>query len=182
MTPALEIRTAILALLEPMEAWAVVRHTPQPDYDTSKIPALGVFVIAEQDSPDGDANAGAIRFEEEIGIGVSILRGLKRPDDLDVDLELDNDAVRTLLFTNTDFTRHGPNGLFEAVNRIQTTRRYPKEGESYFAELRIEMQFIKRLVYSPVLTDDYDGTHLTVRPLQNPEAPTIEVFLPASED
>lgn len=59
---------------------------------------------------------------------------------------------------NTGVWRVGE--LFEAVTQITRRNYWPNNGETYFAEVRLEMTFQVRVSYPPVVEDDYLGMRL----------------------
>lgn len=60
--------------------------------------------------------------------------------------------------TNTGVWRVGE--LFEGVTQITRRNYWPNNGETYFAEVRLEMTFQVRVSYPPVVEDEYLGMRL----------------------
>lgn len=74
--------------------------------------------------------------------------------------------------TNTGVWRVGE--LFEGVTQITRRNYWPANGETYFAEVRLEMTFQVRVSYPPVVEDDYLGMRLTTHQLgAGVDAPAI---------
>jgi hypothetical protein len=80
--------------------------------------------------------------------------------------------------TNTGVWRVGE--LFEGVTQITRRNYWPNNGETYFAEVRLEMTFQVRISYPPVIEDDYLGMRLTTHQLGNgADAPAIITVIDA---
>lgn len=54
--------------------------------------------------------------------------------------------------------------LFESIERIRRTREHPpKDGETYFTEVRMEWRFQVRSDWPPVITDPFETMHITTQ-------------------
>ena len=73
--------------------------------------------------------------------------------------------LQPALLTDPTFVSLGADALFESVERVTRRRLFPKDGEAYFAEVRIEFTFLHRVVFEPVVDDDYAGATVTAKPL-----------------
>jgi hypothetical protein len=144
------------------------------------LPACRVFIVSETMAPDGDANAGEPAFESTIVIAVSVIRGFGDPVALAGDIDKDVDCIETLLLTDPTFVRFGPDALFESITQIRRQRIYPQDGETYFAQLRLEMSFLSRVSYPPNIKDDFRSIKITGRPLRG--LPNDEAILPVGAD
>lgn len=79
---------------------------------------------------------------------------------------------------NTGVWRVGE--LFEGVTQITRRNYWPSNGETYFAEVRLEMTFQVRVSYPPLIEDDYLGMRLTTHQLGNgADAPAIITIIDA---
>lgn len=166
-TQATAIRDAIFVRLSALPGYARKRKTPVPQLQPDDLPALSVFLIREQLNADGDANAGDPHFLSLITIGIASTRGFNDPVVTDGKLDADVDLIENKLLTDASFVHFGldPPPLFEGVQAIVRTHVYAKDGETYFAEARLELTFVTRVDFQPVITDDYEGLDITVRPL-----------------
>lgn len=174
MTKPYEIRDAIIARLGDITGkYKKVRKTPVPPLQPDQVPALLVFVMDCVGSPDGDGNAGPIAFLQSDTIAISVVRGFDDPEVLEGALDAEVDDIKTRLLTDPYFTQAGPSALWESIATINRRWYFPKSGETYFAELRLEITFRSREVFEPAIVDDFHGVSMTARPLANPNAPLI---------
>jgi hypothetical protein len=68
--------------------------------------------------------------------------------------------------------------LFEGVTQITRRHSFPQNGETYFAEVRLEMTFQVRVGFDPVVPDDYRRTVLITRQLNaDPNSPSLTTVI-----
>ena len=166
-TQATKIRNAVYDRLATLRGYNSFRKTPVPQVQPKDLPSLAVYIMSENMVPDGDANAGEPHYVSDVTVAISVIRGFDDPAVLAGSIDEDIDAIETKLLTDPKFVGFGPNALFEAVPRIQRRRLYPnagKDGETYFAELRLEMTFQTRCSFEPVIPDNFDGVTISARP------------------
>lgn len=178
-SPAIILRDAIATRVSAMTVDAAprfkrVQKDPQPQFQPDDWPSAAVFIRRSTNHPDGDGNAGDIRFISDVVIAVVIERGVGRPEDLSASVDDDAEAIKDALFTDASFTSFGPSSFFESVEQIEQMRIEPQNSDAYRAIVVMLITFRVRAEYEPVVVDDYEGATVTVRPLQNPHAPTIE--------
>ncbi len=173
---ATEIREAIYSRIGALGRYANMQRAAAPQRQPSDLPSCAVYIVSETLRPDGDANAGPPSFTADIVIGISVINGFDDPDSLAGKVDTDIDLIEMKLLADSTFVRFGPSALFEGVSQI-TRRRYypPKDGETYFAELRLEMTFQSRVTFEPIVADNFEMLHITARPIQNPAAPPVEI-------
>jgi hypothetical protein len=178
-TASTRLREAIITRLDApvLLGYGAVRRTPVAPLQPSDLPALTVYVISESLTPDGDGNAGELRFIATSTIGISLVRGFTDPATLDASIDVDLDKIETGLFTDPSFVHFGADGYFESISNMTRRRLYPQSGETYFAELRLEISFVNRIGFDPVIPDHYKGMSLTTNPLNNPDAPKITTVI-----
>lgn len=133
------------------------------------IPYLGVYLIDEVMVPDGDANAGMIRFSHTARIGISLV--LKNPDRDVLERAIDQGfwKIMQLLWTDTNLmnvlTSLSPEGvLVESITR--GVRRHVwgaggTQNETPFCELQYEISAFYRSEWWPVITDILDEIDVT---------------------
>jgi hypothetical protein len=64
--------------------------------------------------------------------------------------------------------------LFESVDQVTRRTVFPQDGETYFAELRIELTFLTtRREYPPIITDDLETIHV-ISTAFPPDTPKVE--------
>ena len=157
--------------------YATTRKTPLPTLQAEQLPALGVYVLDGDSSPDGDGNEGDLRFIDDDTIAISVVRGgLALPPDLEIDMAAEYLAIRAALFCDADFTAFGPDMLFESVPRQRRRWLFPAQGDEYRIELRYEITFRRRSRFEPVIMDDFTKADLVVRQAgSDPAAPPLRV-------
>ena len=159
------IREAIISRLSTLPGYVgSIRRQPVPQIQPADLPQLSVVIKSERLSPDGDANAGDLRFIGDITITISDVRGFAKQPELDAAQDDALDAIETTLFNDGTFTKMGPEALFEAVTSISRTRNFPQQGEAYFAELRLEVTFEKRVEFPAIVTDALRHVVVTAPP------------------
>lgn len=170
------IREAIIERLEDQE-WLPVRtlrRQPMPQIQDTSLPALLVIVADETETPEDEANIGPPRFISETVIGISVVTSQDTPEQLDADLDDLIDRIRSHLLTDPTFVRgidrsKGEDDperypLFEAVSRVKRGRFFPQNGSTYLAEGRLELTFLFRTNYEPVIPDMLEHVVITARP------------------
>lgn len=173
MSRPYQIRDAMLRIIGDVGKYKTVRKTPVPQLQPAQLPALSVFVMACNGRPDGDGNAGQIALNNSDAIAVSVCRGFDDVVVLEGGLDQEVDDIKQRLLTDPGFTKLGPDGLWESIAQITRQWFFPKDGEAYFAELRMVITFNWREGLEPVIVDDFKGITLTARPMLNPDAPLI---------
>lgn len=173
---ATKIREAIIDRLS-AQAWLPVvglRRNPRPQLQDTELPALLVVIADESESPEGEANCGPPRFITELTIGISYCVGYAPPELLDQQIDEATAGIRDCLLRDPTFIRgidpSKPDSdperdpLFEAVTKVRRGRLFPQEGAGYFAEGRIEMTFVFRSYYDPIIPDMLDEIDIVGRP------------------
>lgn len=179
-TSAAAIRDAIALRLTNMmfgqePRFKKVQVDPQPQMQPDNYPGAAVFIAREVMAPEGDGNAGPIRFIADAWIAIKIVRGKGKAEDNSALIDDDADAIFSLLFTDEDFTTLDPSAaLFESIEHVERQRLMPQDGDSYVAALLLTIQFRYRLVYQVVLDHDLERIDVVARPLTNPDAPVVE--------
>lgn len=163
-TQATAIRDAIYTRLSALPGYLRFDRTPMPSMSNEDVPRMGIFIMREELIPDGDGNAAEPRFTATVTIGVSILRGFDDPVVTTGQIDSDVDTIENMLFTDITFVNFGPNCLFESVERISRQRLYPTDGEAYFCELRLEIDFLYRFDFQPNIPNDFSRWVVTPSP------------------
>ena len=136
---------------------------------TANLPYLGVYFVTEDMSPDGDLNAGGIRFTHMLRVGFSVI--VVNNDPVASEAKLDeafwtimNTLWRDPYLTNLIDTRAYPGGVGNPDNvRIEGvargTRRHAfgnagLNNETPVAEMQYEATVKYGADYPPIITDD----------------------------
>lgn len=179
---ALGIRNAMYDRLANISDYNRTRKTHVRQLQASDLPALSVLIISEDMTSDGEHNTGVPKFIINPIIGVSIVRGFKRPEDLDADIDADATLILDKLLCDPSFVGFpGPDsddpnpavGLFEGITRIASRRQEHQQGETYLTELRLDMTFVSRIYFEPNVPDHYKGMTITTHPFNDQNAPAI---------
>ncbi|WP_342106298.1 hypothetical protein [Methylobacterium sp. SI9] len=182
-TAAFDIREAIIQRLSDLPGYkALPRRVPLPQLQPTDLPRLSVFIMGERLTPDGDAGASEPHFVTEITIGISDMRGFATAIVLDGQNDAAVDAIEERLLCDPSFTRKGPDALFEAVTGITRRRIYPQDGETFFAELRLEMTFRLRVDFPPFVPDRFLDMAVTLNRPGHPGAPEPEIIIPVPQE
>ncbi|MCJ2053997.1 hypothetical protein [Methylobacterium sp. J-070] len=170
------IRDAIVERLTAQDWLPIksIRRQPRPQIQPENLPALLVILVDEIETPEDEANTGPPRFMSEVTIGISVVTGQNPPEQLDADLDDLVDRIRSHLLTDPTFVRGiDPSKdecdperypLFEAVSKVRRGRLFPQDGETYFAEGRLEISFLFRTHYEPVIPDVLEHIVISARP------------------
>ena len=151
-----------------------------------QLPYLGLYIVNEDMTPDGDLNAGEIRFTHYLKLGFSVI--IINNDPVACEAKLDaaywaimNTLWRDPYLTNFIDTRVYPGGVgnpdnvrIEGVSR--STRKHVfgnagKDNETPIGEMQYEATIKYRADYGPIITDDLlqIGVRTGVKPGDTPE-------------
>jgi hypothetical protein len=154
--------------------YVTTRKTPLPSLQSDQLPALSVFILGGDASPDGDGNVANIRLVNDETIAISIARGLDDPAVLEGNIDAELEAIKTTLFTDPTFVRFGDGFLFEALVRTRRRWLFPRDGDEYRIELQYELTFRKREIFEPIIGDAFERATLTTRQAgADPNSPAI---------
>jgi len=144
------------------------------------IPYLGVYIVDEGMAPDGDGNAGHIKFVHTLRLGFSVI--IHNNDAVAAELKLDeafwaimnglwrDPYITNMLDTWNPATASGTpdNTRFEAVVRGNRKHVWGSAGlnnELPYGELQYEASVTYRSEFAPVITDDLLHIHVETVPL-----------------
>ena len=157
------VRDAVYDLLLPLKPpFVTIRKVPMPTLLPDQLPAISVFMMAEDAPALGLPNMGIIKYTNDTTIGISVTRGFDDPIYLQGGLESDSQFFKKTLLTNPQFTRRWYGALFESIPSYRQRYLYMSEGEAYFAELRLEMVFRFPEVFVPDIEDELKEIAVTV--------------------
>ena len=172
------IRDALFAktVQLPFFAGFYARRSKQlPVQSGNQIPYLGVYIVGEDMTPDGDANAGEIRFIHRLQVGWQVL--IEHNDPVAAELKLDEAfwAIMTGLwpdpklmnFINSDMPDDTRVESVEKGKRIHSWGPPGSPNEVPYGELQYVATLVYRANYPPVITDDLLRIHQETVPLPN---------------
>lgn len=137
---------------------------------TNSLPTIGVYFVTEEMSPDGDLNAGEIRFTHQLKLGFSVI--VINNDPVACEAKLDqafwaimNTLWRDPYLTNLVDTRVYPGGVgnpdnvrIEGVSRGTRKHVFGNAGlnnETPIGEMQYEATVKYSADYAPVITDNF---------------------------
>jgi hypothetical protein len=166
------LRELFLEVLEPYFSGFTIRRTDYKPILPVQLPVLGAYILNEKMTPDGDANAGSIKFIHNFQIGFSIIIANNDPDIAEQKLDAAFWSIMNGLWTDAPLTR-----FFSSANPDRTTlegvalglRRMVygnigKSNETPIAELQYEITCTYRTYWPPVINDFLDKIVVTVIP------------------
>lgn len=146
MSIAIDIRNAAFDLVSALTVngspIAFTRKVPLVTVQPAQLPCLSVFILSEKDAQDG--NVTMPQFVNTLELGISLVLLSSDPDFLDGSLDQFADDVKNVLFTNTGFIQ-----LFEYVTACSREYAFPRQGETYCAEIRMRISMIYRTQFEP---------------------------------
>jgi len=134
------------------------------------LPYLGVYIVDEVMTPDGDANAGDIRFSHVLRIGFSVI--VANNDQALAEQKIDAAfwRISNRLFCDPDLmnvieSNMSDNLRIEGI--VRGTRRHvfgspTFSNETPIAELQYEISCMFRTMWDPVITDELQEIDITL--------------------
>lgn len=194
MSLALQIRdgayTRILAAFPEFKKEGRARRTPLKPIQVEQTPALGVFLVRETMNPDGDAAVGPPRFVSDVIIGISVVANAAKPEVADGWLDGLVDSIEDTLFRDPTFVGLldivSGKPIIEGFSQVVRSYEYPKDGEAYFIEVRLQITCRYRCYFDPNAPNALTEVAVTAQPFgagtSSQPAPTItaEYELPGS--
>ncbi|BAR57587.1 hypothetical protein ACVIWV_006189 [Bradyrhizobium diazoefficiens] len=163
-TYAIEIADRVLELLkaptadEPTPFFKSYWRTPMRQVAASDLPLLGVYILRETRGPDGDENAGEIRFIHRLHLGIAGAISNADPGEQLRILEERMAGIDERLLTNPAFVC-----MIEGVTAMDRRSQYAQVAETPVAEIQIEMVVTFRTYWEPVVPDDFKTMHVETR-------------------
>ena len=147
------------------------RKTKMLSVQHQALPYLGVYIIDENMQPDGDANAGMIRFSHTLRIGFSVI--IANNDQVVAEQQIDaawwrimnrlwpDQYIMNLFDTLNPHTGTGnpDNTVIESITRGVRRHVFGSTGlnnETPVAELQYDVSVFFRTTWPPIITDDLE--------------------------
>lgn len=136
-----------------------------------QLPYLGVYIIDETMLPDGDANAGSIRFSHTLRIGFSAVIAMNDPSAARLQLNAAWWAIMNRLWPDqyimnlidthnpTTDTENPDNTIIESITRGVVRYVYGAQAlnnETPLAEMQYDVSVFFRTRWEPAITDTLD--------------------------
>jgi hypothetical protein len=133
------------------------------------LPYLGVYLVDEMMSPDGDANAACVRFTHSVRIGFSVVVANSAQDA--AEKQADQGFLKIMALAYTDLhlmnplTNNNPEGvMIEAITRGARRMTYgapSTDNETPYVEAQYEASCSFRSEWYPDITDTLDEIDVT---------------------
>jgi hypothetical protein len=166
---AMDIRNELLSRIKTFPVFADVARfgrSPMLTVQSEDIPYLGVYLVEEQLTPDGDANAGEPRFQSRAKIGFQYVVQNNDPDLAEDKLDLGYWELMKNFFEVQRWDYFADDTIWvEAVERGSRSHHYGNAGNDNrtpYAELRADLIFMQRETFPPPVTDMLKSIHITV--------------------
>src|SRR5262249_16195485 len=162
----------MIAAVQPLfGGFKLVRNSQVP-LQARDLPVLGVYLLPERTTPDGDLDGGTIRFVHQFGIGFSVVIANNDPDVAEQKLDaawwsLMNGLWRNAGLTNLINSSNADNTRLEGISLGVRRFMYGALGanqETPIAELQYEVTGQYRSDWVPIITDDFVEMVETVIP------------------
>ena len=133
------------------------------------IPYVGVYLVDETMVPDGDYNAGDIRFIHALRVGFSVVIFNNDEDDAEDQLDaafwaIMNGLLCDSTLTNLLDTDIPGNAVIEGFSRGTRRHVYGVSGgssEQPIGELQMDLTCVLRTRWAPTIVDDLEAVHVT---------------------
>jgi hypothetical protein len=179
-TPALIVRDAIYDRVKVMPFFAgfTFAKNKMLRVQTKDIPYCGVYVINQLLIPEGDSNAGDIRLRHSARYGFSVIIQDNENEEGEDTLDQAFDAITNGLLCDTTLTGFN-HKLLQGITRGEAVNIYGSvalDNETPILELQFDMTAdLGTAIFKPTITDIFETLHITARPIQNPDAPIVEM-------
>jgi hypothetical protein len=129
---------------------------------SQNLPFVGVYIVGEKLTPDGDANVGDIRFYHTLRIGISAIVAVNDPDAAEDALDGAYWAIMNGLLTDDTLTNFLTTTLDDNV-RIESFPEAMRKhlwgtddlnNETPYGEMQLELSCTYRSNFYPPVTDD----------------------------
>jgi hypothetical protein len=147
------------------------------------IPYLGVYLVDEMMTPDGDANAGCIRFLHNVRIGFSMIQVNNDPNAAEQGADQAMQAIMVAAYTDLHLmnvlTNNNPESVgIEAITRGARRPVYgapSTDNETPFVEMQYEISCSFRSEWYPDITDTLDEIDVTTYPNNDQSVTPVDV-------
>jgi hypothetical protein len=168
---AVDIRDAMYNVVaaNPYFSGYTFRKTKIKPVQADLIPYLGVYIVDEVMVPDGDANAGCIRFNHTCRVGFSVIQANNDPIALEHGIDAAYLQIMSSLWTDIKLmnvlVNNNPEGVgIESVTRGSRRHVFGNAGlnnETPIGELQYEVSCFTRSEWYPDITDMLDEIDVT---------------------
>jgi hypothetical protein len=158
------LRETFLATLTPLfPGYTILRNNRVPIQRT-QLPVLGVYLMPERMTHDGDWDAGDIRFTHDFALGFSVIIADNDSDAVEQKLDAAWWTIMNGLWPNVGLTNMQSSSAADNTRiegSVSGTRRFVYgaiglNNETPVAELQYETTCRYRTSWAPTITDDFN--------------------------
>jgi hypothetical protein len=179
-TPALIMRDAIYERVKAMPFFAgfTFAKNKMLRVQPADLPYCGIYKINELMLPEGDPNAGDIRLRDSARYGFSVIIVDNENEDGEATLDAAFAEITNGLLTDTTLTGFN-HKLLQGITRVESMNVYGSvalDNETPVLELQVDITAdLGTAIFKPTIVDDFITLHVDARPIQNPDAPIVEM-------
>jgi hypothetical protein len=179
-TPALIVRDALYDRVKAMPFFAgfTFAKNKMLRVQPAELPYCGVYLINELLLPEGDPNAGDIRLRDSARYGFSVVVLDNEGEEGETTLDAAFAEITNGLLCDTTLTGFN-NKLLQGITRGERMHVYGSvalDNETPVLELQFDMTAdLGTAIFKPTIVDDFNTFHVDARPIQNPDAPVVEM-------
>jgi lipoprotein NlpI len=167
-----------LANREPFFANHFKRKTKMVPIMPEQVPFLGVYIIDETMTPDGDGNAGEVAFIHTLRIGFSVIVANNDQDAAEREIDTSFWRIMNRLWTDAhvmnvmntynpdDGSMNGDNTRIESISRGVRRHQFGTNqlnNQTPLAELQYDVSCVYRTYWPPVVYDDLNEIDVTTQ-------------------
>jgi hypothetical protein len=179
-TPALIVRDAIYdrVVAMPFFAGFTFAKNKMLRVQAQDLPYCGVYLVNELLVPEGDSNAGDIRLRDSARYGFSVIIQDNENEQGEETLDQAFAEITNGLLCDTTLTGFNRK-LLQGITRGERMHVYGSvalDNETPILELQFDMTAdLGTAIFKPTITDDFLTLHVDARPIQNPDAPIVQM-------
>lgn len=160
------------------------RKCKQFQVQPQNLPYLGVYILDEQMSPDGDINAGEVRFYHTLRLAFSVMIQNNDPVQSEVTMDESFQAIMGRLWPDQyimnmlDTMAYGHPELMQNPDNVRVegiargARRHVWGNSTFsnelpWAEMQYDVSCVFRTNWPPVITDDLLHIHVETVPMRH---------------
>jgi hypothetical protein len=168
----------------PYFATFIKRKAKQFQVQPENLPYLGVYILDEQMTPDGDLNVGEVRFYHTLRLAFSVM--IQNNDPVVTEVKLDEafqaimarlwpdqyimNMLDTMAYGHPDAMQNPDNVRVEGIARGARRHVWGNTtftNETPWAEMQYDVSCVFRTNWPPVITDDLLHIHVETVPLRH---------------
>jgi len=132
-------------------------RTPTLIMNAGDLPLLGVYIVREERTADGDANTGPPHFVHRLTMHLNGAVNVETEarEEVLVDLEAWMSQIDDILLRNPKFVN-----LSEGILSMSRVSQFAKVNDTVLGEIRVEMVMQYRTRFEPVINDDFKTMHI----------------------